>query len=110
MNNFGKKWFISASSGILGKIVLVLLCFGAGVVGGNFISVPIDKDIIIGAGSFIGFIAVFFAFISPYILAMILEWLSDRRESENENLQLENENLKLKLELQEKQSQPDNDA
>ena len=109
MKNFWSKWVISASSGILGKIVLVLLCLGAGVVGGKFISVPIDKDIIIGAGFFIGIIALFFAFLSPYILAMILEWSAHRRESENEKRQLENENLKLKLELQEKQSQPDND-
>ena len=50
MKNFGKRWVISASSGILGKIVLVLLCLGAGIVGGQYISVPIDKDIIIGAG------------------------------------------------------------
>lgn len=109
MKNFKKKWFISASSGIFGKILLVFLGLGAGVVGGQFISVPIDKDIIMGSGLFIGIIALFLAFLSPYILAMILEWLAHRRESENKRLQLENENLKLKLELQEKQSQPDND-
>ena len=102
MKNFKKKWFISASSGILGRILLVVFCLGAGVVGGQFISVPIDKDIIIGAGFFIGFIALFLAFLSPYILGMILEWLADKRESENKRLQLENENLKLKLELKEK--------
>lgn len=110
MRNFGKKWFISASSGIFGRILLVVLCLGAGFVGGQYISVPIDKDIIIGAGVFIGMITLFFPFLSPYILAMILEWLADKRKSENENLQLENENLKLKLELQEKQAQRDSGA
>ena len=109
MKNFGKKWVISASSGILGKIVLVLLCLGAGVIGGQYISVPIDKDIIIGAGVFIGVIALFFTFMIFIELPLILQWFAYRRESENEKLQLENENLKLKLELQEKLSQRDND-
>ena len=49
MRNFGKKWFISASSGILGKILLV--AFGLGV----------------------GFVVILFAFLSPYFLSMILE-------------------------------------
>ena len=64
MKNFGKKWVISASSGIFDKILLVLLCLGAGVVVGQLISVPIDKDIIIGAGFFIGIMALFSFFIS----------------------------------------------
>ena len=68
MKNFGKKWFISASSGILGRILLVVLCLGAGFVGGQYISVPIDKDIIVGAGVVIGFVVVLFAFLSPYFL------------------------------------------
>ena len=109
MKKFWTKWVISASSGIFGKIALVLFCLVAGVVGGQYISVPIDKDIIAGAGFVIGIIALFLTFLSPYLLAMILGWLADKRESENEKLQLENENLKLKLELQEKQSQRDND-
>ena len=109
MKNFGKKWIISASSGILGKILLVALGLGAGFVGRHFISVPIDKDIIIGAGAGVFFIVMFLTFMLSIELPLILEWLAHRRESENERLQLENENLKLKLELQEKQSQPDND-
>ena len=109
MKNFGKRWVISASSGILGKIVLVLLCLGAGIVGGQYISVPIDKDIIIGAGVFIGIIALLFTVMICAELPMILQWFAYRRESDNEKRQLENENLKLKLELQEKQSLPDND-
>lgn len=109
MQNFRKKWIISASSGIFGKIVLVLLCLGAGVVGGQYISVPIDKDIIIGAGAVAGFVVMFLTFMIWMELPLILQWFADRRESENEKLQLENENLKLKLELQEKQSQVDND-
>ena len=46
MRNFGKKWFISASNGILGKILLVALCLRSGFVGGQYISIPIDKDIL----------------------------------------------------------------
>ena len=109
MKNFKKKWFISASSGILGRILLVVFCLGAGVVGGQYISVPIDKEIIIGAGAVAGIVVILLTIMIIAELPLILEWLAHRRESENERLQLENENLKLKLELQEKQSQPDND-
>ena len=73
------------------------------------ISVPIDKDIIVGAGFFIGLIALLFTGLICMEFPLILEWFAHKRESENEKLQLENENLKLKLELQEKQSQRDND-
>jgi len=109
MKNFGRKWFISASSGILGKTLLVILCLGAGFVGGQYISVPIDKDIIVGAGLVIGFVVILFAFLSPYFLAMILEWSIHKGNSKIESQKLENENLKLKLELQrqEQQSLPD---
>ena len=106
MKNFKKKWFISASSGMLGKILLVVFGLSAGFVGGQFISVPIDKDIIAGAGVVIGIVVILFAIVISASFPLILEWLADRRESENERLQLENENLKLKLELREKQ---DND-
>lgn len=108
MKDFRKKWFISASSGIFGKILLVVLCLGAGFVGGQYISVPIDKDIIVGAGLVIGIVVILFAFLSPYFLSMILEWSLHKGNSKIESQKLENENLKLKLELQEKQSQPDN--
>ena len=114
MKDFKKKWFISASSGILGKTLLVVLCLGAGFVGGQYISVPIDKDIIDkdiikGVGFIVGMVVFIFAVGGFFYFPLILEWFADKRESENEKLQLENENLKLKLELQEKQSQRDND-
>ena len=109
MKNFKEKWFISASSGMLGKILLVIFGLSAGLVGSQFFSVPIDKDIIAGAGIVIGIVVILFTIMIIFSFPLILEWLADRRESENERLQLENENLKLKLELQEKQSQPDND-
>ena len=106
MKNFKKKWFISASSGIFGKILLVFLGLGAGYVGSTFISLPIDKDILKGIGFIVGMVVFIFSFGAFIYFLDFLEWLAHRRESENERLQLENENLKLKLELQEKQ---DND-
>ena len=113
MKNFRKKWFISASSGIFGKILLIIFGFGVGIVGSQFFSVSIDSDIIkvvMGVAAFvIGLVAILLTVMICVEFPQILEWFAYRRESENENLQLENENLKLKLELQEKQSQPDND-
>lgn len=111
MKNFWSKWFVSASSGILGRMLLVVLCLGAGFVGGQYISVPIDKEIIAGAGIVIGIIAVFLAVISPLLLEMILQWSLEKKASEIELQELENENLKLKLKLQqqEQQSLPDQD-
>ena len=115
MKNFGKKWFISASSGILGRILLVVLCLGAGFIGGQYISAPIDSEIIKGAGIVVGIVVILFALTCTFAFPLILQWIADMRISnieaqklEHEKLQLENENLKLKLELQEKQSQPDN--
>ena len=93
MENFGKNWFISASSGILGKILLVVFCFGAGVVGGQFISVPIDKYILKDVVFIVSMVIAILAFGGILYVPLILEWLARRRESENEN-------LKLKLELQ----------
>ena len=109
MKNFKKKWLISASSGILGRILLVVFGLSVGFFGRQFISVPIDKDIIKGVGFIVGMVVFLFAFGGLLYFPMILEWFAYRRESDNEKLQLVNENLKLKLELQEKQSQPDND-
>ena len=51
MKNFGKKMIIRASSGIFGRIQLVVFGLSVGFFGGQFISVPIDKDIIKGAGT-----------------------------------------------------------
>ena len=110
MENFGKKWFISASSGLLGRILLVGFGLGAGIVGSQFISVPIDSSIIKGAGVVAGVILILLTIMIMVELPLILQWFAYRRDSENEKLQLENENLKLKLELQEKQSKPDNDV
>ena len=109
MKDFRKKWFISASSGIFGKILLVFLGLGAGYVGRTFISLPIDKDILKGVGFSVAMVIVILAFGGILYFPLILEWLAHRRDSGNERLQLENENLKLKLELQEKQSERDND-
>lgn len=116
MKNFGKKWFISASSGILGKILLVAFGLGVGFVSSQFILVPIDKDIITGAGFIVGFVVIFFTVLSPLFFRIILEWFAYKRDSEieviklkNQNMQLENENLKLKLELQEQEQQSASD-
>ncbi len=111
MKNFWSKWFVSASSGILGRMLLVVLCLGAGFVGGQYISIPIDKEIITGAGLFIGIIALFITAFFPIWLPMILEWSIMKKDFKIKSQELENENLKLKLKLQqqEQQSLPDQD-
>ena len=120
MKNFKKKWLISASSGIFGKILPIIFGIGIGIVGKQFFSVSIDSDItkgVMGIAAFvIALVAIFFTVLICVEFPLILEWFAYRRESENEkiqleneNLQLENENLKLKSELQEKKSQRDND-
>ncbi len=96
--NFWKKWFLSASSGIFGRILLIIFCLTAGFVGSQYISIPIDKEIIAGAGLFIGCITVFLTIFSPVWLGMIFEWSLEKRK-------LENENLKLKLELQQQEQE-----
>ena len=75
MKNFWSKWFVSTSSGILGRMLLVVLCLGAGFVGGQYISIPIDKEIITGAGVFIDIIALlifpFFSSLASYDIGMV---------------------------------------
>ena len=109
MENFWKKLIISASSGVFGKILLVVFGLSVGFFGRQFISVPIDSSIIKGTGTVVAFVVIWFSITIVFLSPMILEWFAYRRESENERLQLENENLKLKFQLQEKQSKPDND-
>ena len=114
MRNFGKKWFISASSGILGKILLVAFGLGVGIAGSKFISLPADNNLVKGILVGIFIIIIIPVFLGSIVIAAdfesFLEWLSIRRKQEHEKLELENENLKLKLELrrQEQQSPPDN--
>ncbi len=96
MKNFREKWLISASNGILGKIVLVTFSVGVGFIGRGFISTPIDNDTINTV--FFGFGFLFFMSIVP--LRLVLAFFSDRTESDLNKMKLENENLKLKLELQ----------
>ena len=101
MKNFREKWLISASNGILGKIVLVTLGVGVGFIGKGFISMPIDSDII--RTIFFGF--GFLLFMSVVPLRFLLLFFADRRESDIDKMKLENENLKLKLELQQQNQQ-----
>ena len=103
MKNFWSKWFVSASSGILGRVLLIVLCLVTGFVGSQYISVPIDKEIITGAGFLIVFIIVLLAFFSPLLLPMILEWSIMKKNLNFKSQELENENLKLKLKLQQQE-------
>ena len=114
MRNFGKKLLISASSGVLGKVLLVVFGLCAGFAGSKFISLPADNSLV--KGILVGIFIIIFipVLLGSMVIAAgfesILEWLSIRRNQENEKLELENENLKLKLELrrQEQQFPPDN--
>ena len=115
MKNFGKKWFISASSGVLGKVLLVVFGLCAGFAGSKFISLPVDNTIVekVLTGIFVVIVILIlpsFFLIMMYLLE-ILEWLRIKKEQENEGLELKNENLKLELELlrEKRQSQPDDE-
>ena len=103
MRNFGKKWFISASSGVLGKILLVVFGLCVGVAGSRFISLPVDNNLIEKILTGILFLIIisvfpFFFFVMVYF-SEILEWLSVKNQQENKGLELKNEKLKLELEL-----------
>lgn len=85
MRNFGKKWFISASSGIFGKILLIIFGFGVGIVGSQFFSGSIDSDIIkvvMGVAAFvIGLVAILFSVMICVEFPQLLEWFAYRRAS-----------------------------
>ena len=118
MRKFWSEWFISASSGLFGRILILIVGVGAVYIGSKYITLPTDSVVI---KEFIDLMrTIVFAIygILLFKLPDILGWLSEKgkdriteKELENENLKLENKNLKLELELQQqkKQSTLDND-
>ena len=108
MKNYGKKWFISASSGLFGKFVLAFVLLIAGTLGTVYL-LPKDSILVKAMAYIIPTITMILSIGFFRNLNVFREWSSEARadkikeqELENEKLQLENENLKLKLELQEK--------
>ena len=123
MKNFWSKWTISASSGLFGKVVLVVaVSIGAGYAGTKIIGMPEDSPVAQAIARLIPFYIPFVTSVFFMNLSLILNWLSERRESKikeseskNEELRLQNEGLKLQKEILEleiqrenQQSYPDN--
>ena len=106
---FWKKMVISATSGLFGKIVLVVaVSLGIGFASTKFIALPEDsviaKDLmrllrfVVGVG--LGILAV--------SLPMILRWLSERRQDRIRELELKKEILELEIQKENQQSPLDN--
>ena len=109
MKNFWSKWFISASSGIFGKLFAIVL-LGGGIVGSVFL-LPEESTIVKSIVSLMPFI-VGYGLSSVFInLPLFKEWSREARADRIREKELDNENLKLQLELREKNqhSPPDNE-
>lgn len=98
MKKLSSELLISATSGLLGKISLILFCLSAGYAGSK-IPIAADNDIIKNVVYVISGILFMLAFFFCMYFLYILEWLSHQKESKKEELRLENENLKLKKEI-----------
>ena len=116
MRKFWSEWFISASSGLFGRILILIVGMSAIYFGSKYVALPIDNVVIKEFIDLIHTIVLAVYGILLFKMPDILNWLSEKRkgrikeqELRNENLKLENENLKLQLELrqQEQQSLPD---
>ena len=110
MKNFTKKWFISASSGIFGKLTFMITLLAGGVVGSTFF-VPQESELTKKLVDLTPFLVSYIVSGLPMYLNMIRSWRREGKEDnfrelalKNENLQLENENLKLQLELKQQGS------
>ena len=109
MRKFLSEWFISASSGLFGRILILIVGVSAVYVGSKYIPLPTDNVVI---KEFIGLIHTIVLAVYGILLfkmSDILNWLSEKGKNRIKELELENENLKLQFELrqQEQQSLPD---
>ena len=107
MKNFWSKWFISASSGIFGKLIFILILLAAGIVGSKYL-LPEESAITKTVSSLITFLVItitiqFFVHINTF-----KEWAQERRQNEIKKLELEKEILELKIQQEHQQSPPDN--
>ena len=103
MKNFGKKWFISASSGILGKILLVAFGLCVGFAGSKVVTFDnaYVTTVIFGTLNF----AVVFSMVA-FIrnLDTFKEWAQERRQDEIRKLELEKEIIELEIQRDNQQS------
>ena len=100
MRKFWSEWFISASSGLFGRILILIVGVGAVYVGSKYITLPVDNEITKEFIDLIYKLCFMVYCILLFKMPDILGWLrgKDRikeKELENENLKLENKNLKL---------------
>ena len=110
MKNFKEKWFISASSGLFGRVVFFVFLLGGGIVGSVYL-LPKENTIIKTITGTLPFVIGACLAYLPSFLDLLKEWAQEARNDRIRALELKNENLKLELELkqQEYQSPSDND-
>ena len=110
MKNFRKKWFISASSGLFGRLLFLIIILGGGIVGSAYL-LPEESRITKVIASLIQFVVIYGMMNFFWNIETFKNWWSEGRETKIRELELKNENLKLELELQQQKKQPtlDND-
>ena len=110
MRKFWSKWFISASSGLFGRLIFFVILLSGGIVGSAYL-LPKENAIIKTITGTLPFvIGVCLAYL-PQFLELSKEWEREARADRIKELELKNENLKLELELQRQkgESTPDNE-
>ena len=107
MKNFWSKWFISASSGLFGKAIFVIVLLTAGIVGSAYL-LPEESAITKSISALVTFLVVTGSMQFFFHLNTFKEWAQERRQDEIRKLELEKEILELEIQRDNQQSPPDN--
>ena len=107
MKNFGKKWFISASSGLFGKVIFVIVLLAAGIVGTAYL-LPEESAITKSISALVTFFVITVTMQFFFNLNTFKEWAQERRQDEIRKLELEKDILELEIQRENQQFPPDN--
>ena len=106
MKNFWSKWFISASSGLFGRLLFLIIILGGGIVGSAYL-LPEESAITKTISSIMMFLAVTVTLQFFFNLNTFKAWAQERRQDEIRKLELKKEIIELEIQRDNQQSPSD---
>ena len=97
MKNFGKKWFISASSGLFGKVIFVIVLLAAAGIVGSVYLLPEESAMTRSISFLVSFLVITVTMQFFFNLHTLKEWAQERRQDGIKKLELENEQQNMYL-------------
>ena len=112
MKSFWSKWTISASSGLFGKLLFLIIVLCGGIVGSAYL-LPEESAITKAMSTLVSFFVITVTMQFFFNLHTFKEWSREIRADRIKEQELRNEELKLKIELEKHQKKrqfaPDNE-